>query len=134
MEITATQVILLGLVATFLAQAIKLIYAWVKKPIDRKVVTVFLFAVSVILAYIFARPALPTWPVALPGADPGAYALLIVGFMGQLLAVVSAIMGFAFVVYNLLMEKVFNLLTVGETRLEELSGKVAWRKHEEPPQ
>jgi hypothetical protein len=119
MELKPEQIILLGLLAPAVIQGIKLLAAWIKKPIDRKFITVFLFIVSLFLAYIWARPALPVWPVAVE--DPAIYAGLVLQFIGTLIGIASAIAGFAVIIYNLLLQKVFDALSIGKDRVDSLS-------------
>ena len=120
MNLTPEQTIIIGFIAPILVQAIKLIFAWLHKPIDRKWITVFLFAVSLLITYLFARPALPAWPVYVE--DPGIYAGMIVQFLMTSVGLISAIVGFAVIIYNLLLQKVFDALDVGANRVAKLSG------------
>jgi predicted membrane metal-binding protein len=73
MDLTPTQVILLGLVAAALAQAYKLIAAKIGKPVDRKVITGVLFVVSVLFGWLWGKPTLPAFPAF--GDDPAGFAL-----------------------------------------------------------
>lgn len=122
------QVIFLGIVAAVVFQLIKLYQARKGVVIDRTVLTVILFVISIPLAYIWARPALPAfppWPA--PVEDPSLYAGLIVAFLGEvivflgkLIAVLAAIIGFATSIYNILLEKVFEKL--GWTKARVMAG------------
>lgn len=125
MELTAVQIIVIGLVASFVAQGVKILAARTGKPIGRKWVTVALMIVAIFLSFIWARPALPTWPA--PVEDPMAYATLILAFFGQLLAVASAIIGFAVLIYNLLLERVFEKLGAGKEYIAMTSYAAATR-------
>lgn len=113
MSLSADQIMGIGIVASVVVQVVKLLMQRFKKPIGRKWITVSLFVVSVFLAFLWARPALPVWPATVD--DPGAYATAIMVYIGQLITVASAIIGFAVAIYNLLFEKVFNALGMGKT-------------------
>jgi hypothetical protein len=126
MNLTPTQIIILGLLVPVLVQGIKLFSAWLKKPIDRKPITVVLFITALIMAYFFAQPALPTWPAAVE--NPAIYAGLIMQFIGSLIGVASAIVGFAMIIYNLLLQKVFDALSIGKERVDKLSGLTDYLK------
>jgi hypothetical protein len=108
MELSAEHVILIGLVVSFLAQTIKVFRAWFGEKLDKRLLTVLMYPIAVVLAYLFARPVLPAWPV--PVEDPAVYAGLILMFIGQLVAIASAIAGFATLIYKILLEKVFEKL------------------------
>ena len=117
-SVSPEQIMVIGLLATLAAQAFKLYMTWSKRTVHRKTITVFMFVVSMVVGYLWSRPAMPTFP-ALPAVvdDPAVYAALIVTFigqvivfLGQLVALVSAMVGFATGIYNLLLAKVFELL------------------------
>lgn len=122
MELNPTQIIIIGLIVTILVQVIKLIAAKIGKPIDRKLITVFLFVLALGLAYLWASPTLPHWPV-LTG-EPGAIALAVLTFIGDLIGVASVVVGFATVIYNLLLQRVFDALGVGKGAIEKLQPPV----------
>lgn len=117
--ITAEKTMLIGLVATVLIQVLRFILAQKKGiQLGRKPVTVGLFVVAMILAFLWSVPSLPAFP-PFPVAvdDPSAFAgllMLFLGqlivFLGQLLAVAASIVGFATGIYNLLLQRVFEAL------------------------
>jgi hypothetical protein len=118
-ELNAAQVLIIGFIATFVAQAIS-IYLSRKSgiKIGRKWITVSLYVVAVILAYFWAKPLLPAFPV-LPVLvdDPAICANAIISFLGllivwlgQLVAALSSIVGFATLIYNTLLKQVFEKL------------------------
>ena len=108
MELSPEQVLLVGLIAGFLVQGIKLASARWGEVIHRRVITVILFVIGLVLAYVFMPASLPTLPVL--GEDPAAYAGLILAFASELISVAAGIVGFAIVIYNLLLQKVFERL------------------------
>jgi len=98
MELTLEQVALVGLVAAALAQIIKLLVAkFGKEKISRFWITVAAYVVSCGLAVVWMKPVLP------PLDDPAA-------FVAQLLVVAGAVIGFATLIYNLLLAKLLELI------------------------
>jgi hypothetical protein len=108
MELNAEHVIVIGIVASVMIQAVKFLGAWFGWQFDRKLVMVVMYVIALIMAYIFARPVMPAWPV--PVEDPAVYAGMILTFFGQLIALASAISGFAVLIYNILLKQVFEKL------------------------
>lgn len=104
MELTATQVIIIGLVASVLAQGIKMLSAWLKKPVGEKVTMVIVFISSLVLAYIFAQP-----PVPVGGWD-------IPEIINYLVTQVSAVLGLAVAIYVMLLKMVFEKFKLTQER------------------
>jgi hypothetical protein len=97
MELNVGQLYLVGLVATLLAQLIKLIGAkWNWYP-SRRVITLIAFAVAVVLAFIFWRPIIPaeTDPMVLAGA---------------ILSAATGVLGAAVGIYNVILESLLKAL------------------------
>ena len=118
-QLTPEQIAIIGIFAAVIAQLIKIVFAWIGKPIDRKWVTVIILVVGMAFAYIWARPALPQWP-AMSG-EPIADMLAILGFLISLLLSASALVGIAQPIYNLLLQKVFERIGIGETKIQKLT-------------
>jgi hypothetical protein len=120
LTVTETQILYIGIVAVIVTQALKYLFAtqWGKK-IDRKWVTVGLFVIALILAYLWAAPLLPAWPALMD--DPGLYAIEIIGWIGKLVLVASTVIGFAKLIYDLLLAKVFDALGWGSQKIERLT-------------
>lgn len=100
MELTPEQVVIIGLVASVLVillrlAAEKLGWDWIK---GKFAITIVLSVVSLVLAVIFAPPTLP--PI---GEDFWA-------FLSSLTAILSAYVGFATLIYNLLLSQVMQAL------------------------
>jgi hypothetical protein len=108
MQITPEQVIVIGFIAAGLGQLLKLGIAFLGVKIDRKWLTIALFAISLAIAYFWAAPIVPAWPPM--DADPAVFGGAIVGWVGSVIAVASVIIGFATLIYNLLLQKVFEAL------------------------
>ena len=105
-ELNPTQVILLGSGAAAVVTLLKLAYAQFGDAfLGRKTLTLVLFLVSLALAYLWASPSLPVVPVT--GGDPAGVSALWFGYAGELIAVGSVILGFATMIYNFLLQKVF---------------------------
>jgi uncharacterized membrane protein YedE/YeeE len=105
----ADQIIIIGILASVLAQLFKLAAVKIKNVVlGRKIITIIMFCLSLVMAYVWAKPALPTWPA--PVEDPGVYAGLVIDFVAKLVAVGGALIGFGMAVYNLLLQKFFELI------------------------
>jgi hypothetical protein len=100
MELTVVQVTIIGLVATVLTAAIRLVVAKFNVVLHKGWMSVVAYVASVLLAVAFQ------WPLELPSyADPSA-------FVNQLLVLAGTVLGFATLIYNVLLDKVlsyFNL-------------------------
>jgi len=108
MQITPEQVIIIGFIAAGLGQLLKVGIAMLGISLDRKWLTVALFGFSLAIAYFWAAPIVPVFPVL--AADPSAAGSAVVAWLGSLLSVASVIIGFATLIYNLLLQKVFEAL------------------------
>jgi hypothetical protein len=116
MTLTVEQMVVIGLVVSFLAQAVKLAAAWWGWKPSRVVITWVSAGISLVLAVIFAGPAFPAWPVLLPTGDPVDLVIVVLQWVGQVLVVLTALVGFAKVVYDLVLMKVFEKLGMGESK------------------
>jgi hypothetical protein len=113
-SISATQIMMIGVVATVVAGLINLYLKKSGRQLGRRWITVGLYVISIILAYTWGRPLLPAFPAfPAPVDDPGQYAALIVVFfgnfvvfLGELVAAASAMVGFATAIYNVLLSQV----------------------------
>jgi hypothetical protein len=105
MNLTADQIIILGIASSVIAQVIKWISDWQGKDLDRKWATAILFVVSLGLAFVWTSWAIPALPVFV--GDPMTDTASVLAWAGSLLAMLSPIVGFAMAIYNLLLEKVF---------------------------
>jgi hypothetical protein len=107
-QITPEQVIIIGFIAAGLGQLLKVGTALLGVKLDRKWLTVALFVISVAIAYLWAAPILPAFPVQ--DANPAVFGGAIVGWIGSVVSVASVIIGFATLIYNLILQKVFEML------------------------
>lgn len=105
MTLTADQIIVLGILSSVIAQVIKWLSDWQGKPLDRKWATGILFVVSLGLALVWSVNLIPAFPGMV--GEFTADMMSVVAWIGQLLAVLSPIVGFAMTIYNLLLERVF---------------------------
>lgn len=67
--------------------------------------TVLLYGVSLVLAVAFARPALPPFP---PLSDAVTFVPALLAWLGALLIPISALVGFATLIYNTLLKIVLD--------------------------
>lgn len=93
MELDTFQLLVIGFVASVFAQVFKLIVAKLGSEVPRIWVTVAAFVISLVLAVVFMKPALP------PAGDPN--------FVLALVQLATAVLGAATVIYNILLAKVF---------------------------
>jgi hypothetical protein len=119
-DLTIVQVTVIGIIAMVVVQGLKLLTAKLGKPIDRKWISVALFIFALILAYFWKSPALPALPTF--AGEPGAIALSVLTFAGNLIVIASALIGFAMLIYNLFMDKVFNAVSIGKDTIDRLAG------------
>lgn len=119
MNITSEQIVLIGFFALVIVQVLKLGVAYFGLKIDRTWLTVLLFGVAVALAGVWAAPSLPAFPAM--DADPAVFGGAIIGWIGNVVSVASVIIGFATLIYNLLLQKVFEAL--GWTSDKVIEGK-----------
>ncbi len=96
MDLSLEQLYLIGLFAGLLAQGIKLVSARFGYTPSKLVTSVIVVVVALLLAFFFMKPALP---------DPSAP-----DFIPQLANLVTALVGAAMVIYNVLLAKLFELL------------------------
>lgn len=118
-QLTPEQIGAISLLAAVFAQVIKLVFAWIGKPIDRKWVTAVLLVVGLAMAYIWAKPALPQWPTLI--GDPFVDLFAILGFVASLILAATAIVGAAQPIYNLLLQYVFEKIGLGGSKISELT-------------
>jgi len=121
MNITPEQVIIIGFIAAALGQLLKVLVALIGVKIDRKWLTIALFAISLAISYLWAAPIVPAWPAM--DADPAVFGGAIVGWIGSVISVASVIIGFATLIYNLLLAKVFDSLGWTSDKLLEAKSK-----------
>ena len=106
MTLTTEQVfILTAIVIPLLVQGIKLYAAKVGHPPSRTVITIVAFVVSLGLGYWWMLPKLPT------PEDPMTTAV-------QFIAVVGSLLGFATLIYNVILDKIFEKANLTKERFE----------------
>ena len=88
------------------------VIVWLIKDLQAKgtivppgVLTAGVYVVSLILAYVFAPVALPAWP---PFVDAATFVPAFLSWCGELLVTISALAGFATLVYNVFLKKVMD--------------------------
>ena len=109
MNFNFEQLFIIGLVASALVYVIVLISQRTKWTPNREQLTIGLYVVSFALAVVFIPQTLPALPVY--GSDPGAFSTALITYVGSLLAILSAYIGVATAIYNLLGKRVFDALT-----------------------
>lgn len=102
-EISIEQAAIMGVVASALVFAFNLYAKYQNKKLPREFLTVLVYAISVVLAWIWSAPALPNLPI---GAGPSELAQAYVTFALALLNQGALVLGFATLIYNWLLKKV----------------------------
>jgi len=100
--------LVIGFIAVLLAQVIKFAFARLGKPIHRGWITVVTYGVSFVVAVLWNMPSLPAMPSMV--GDPSIIVNAMIVYLGELLAITSGIVGFATLIYNVLLEKIFDKL------------------------
>jgi len=95
MELTVVQIAIIGLVAVVLIQVIKLLAAKLGVVLSKFWVSVVAMVFSIALAVVWQLPKLPVV------TDP-------LEFLLELLQVIGGVVGFATLIYNLLLEKLLD--------------------------
>lgn len=103
MELSALQLLLIGAIASALAQGAKLLLADFGYNTTRLVITIVTVVVSVALGWFWLKPELP------PMTDP-------MQFANALLVAASAVFGLATLIYNVLLTRIFEFLGWVKTR------------------
>ena len=93
MELTVEQVLLVGFIASVITQFLRFLADKANVELGQEVVNVILFAVAVTLGFLWIRPEVPV------GGDPMELAK-------ALLEVALGVVGFAGLIYNILLQKV----------------------------
>lgn len=93
----------------FVIGAVASVIVWVLKmskvAVKSSWLTVLVYAVSLGLAFAFAAPTLPAFPVFV---DLVTFVPLLLAYIGDLLVPLSAFVGFATLVYNTLLKQVLD--------------------------
>lgn len=117
-ELTAAQIMILGVIATLIAAGVNLYMKRAGSKPGRRWITVGLYVIAIILGYVWGRPLLPVFPAfPAPVEDASLYAVaiiewmgLFVVFLGKLVAAASSVVGFATLIYNVLLKNVLDKL------------------------
>ena len=94
----------LFIIATVASVIVWLLKTW-KGNLSSGVLTVGVYIVSLVLAFFFAPLALPPLP---PFVDMATYVPALIAWIGALLIPLSAFVGFATLVYNVLLKAVLD--------------------------
>jgi uncharacterized membrane protein len=108
MELTFVQLAILGLVATVIVGILNLLAEKGGIHLARGWVTAILFVIAMILSFFWQPVALPAFPVW--AGDPAVFALALLTFTGTLASAAGVVVGFATVIYNWLVKKVYDRL------------------------
>ena len=98
---TEIQLFVIGAVASVIVWVLKT----AKVTVKSSWLTVLVYAVSLVLAFAFAAPALPLFPAYV---DLASFVPLLLAWIGDLLVPLSAFVGFATLVYNSLLKQILD--------------------------
>jgi len=114
-EFSHDQLFIVGLVASAVTFAVNYLVKRQGVVINRPTLMGILYAVSFLLAVFFAAPAMPLYPIM--SSDPVTNVNAFVAYLGNLMMVLTLIVGIATAIYNIIgkkvMESIANTL-VGE--------------------
>lgn len=102
-EIGIEQAAILGVVASAIVFGLNTYARYTGKKLNREILTVIVYAVSVVAAWIWSAPALPTLPT---GSDPASLGSAYIAFALLLLEQGALVLGFATLVYNWLLKSI----------------------------
>lgn len=108
------QLFLIGLVASAVLYFLRVLAQLKFKP-NKEVIAAALYAVSFGLALWFSGVGLPAFPVF---SDAPSFVGALLSFIGQLLEIAAPVAGMAYLIYNILLKRVFDGI---EQKLKELS-------------
>lgn len=100
------QVIFVGFAATVLVQVIRFVAAKFQKQVNKVAIQWLVFALSLGLGLWWGSFEFPAWP----GFGGPESLELIAGFVGEIVALIGQLLGVAYVVYNVLLKKVFDAI------------------------
>lgn len=121
-SLTPDQIIVLGVLASVLAEGMKILSDKMGATLDRKSATAILAVLSFALALAWNPGAIPALPVLTGNAMTSTIVLL--NWAGQLVQALTPIMGVAMALYNLLLEKVFALTGNAISKITDKSGEL----------
>jgi hypothetical protein len=101
MELNAVQLFVIASIASVIVYLLKIAKV-TQKPAW---LTLLVYGVSLVLAAAFARPALPPFP---PLSDAVTFVPALIAWVGALLLPISALVGFATLIYNTLLKMVLD--------------------------
>jgi hypothetical protein len=103
MELTAAQVIIVGIVASLITVVANFLAARMGKELGKGQLSFVCAGVSFILAVVFQLPSLPAF------VDPMQY-------VGEWVKLLSAYVGFATLIYNILIDQILKKAKLGAER------------------
>jgi hypothetical protein len=106
MELTFLQLAVLGAVATVFTAILNWLVEKGNFHLGRGWVTAILFVIACFLSYFWQPVALPPFPIY--GGDPALYTSALLTFAGTLISSASVVVGFATVIYNWLVKKIYD--------------------------
>jgi hypothetical protein len=112
MQLSGDQLVLIGGISTVLVSFLKFILGLFAVKMSRTVLTIIVMVVSLVLGYIWLAPAIA---VAITAGDP-------MTVLGALLNIAVAVVGYATLIYNILLANLIKLLAGFITSSDSKSG------------
>ena len=106
MQLNEWQLILVGLIASAVLWVLRLLVSKGYQP-KKEVIAVALYVISFFVAVGFTAVTIPAFP---PFTDAPSFVASLLLWIGQLLAVASPAAGMAFLIYNVLLKRVLEVL------------------------
>ena len=103
-DLSESQLVMVGLIASALTWVLKILVSRGYQP-KKEHVAIGLYVVSFFASVGFTPVVIPPFP---PFSDAPSFVGALLGYIGQLLAVASPIAGMAFLIYNLLLQRVLD--------------------------
>jgi len=104
-EISETMLVYLGLIVSVLVYLVNFWQRKSGKRVESKVMAVLMYVIAFVVTLLFGAFALPALPNF--SADPGVFMGVLMTYLGKLLALLTAVVGAAWVPYQFIYKKVF---------------------------
>jgi len=92
-ELSPEQIVLIGLIASAIAQILRFLFAWQGIQLSKLGITILLYVVALGLAILWNPPAFP------PISDFPAFMTFLVNYVG-------GVVGWATIIYNVILDKI----------------------------
>jgi hypothetical protein len=112
MQLSGDQLVLIGGISTLLVSFLKFLLGLFEVKMPRTVLTIVIMVVSLVMGYVWLAPAIA---IAFATGDP-------MGSLGALLNIAVSVVGYATLIYNILLANAIKLLASFITSSDSKSG------------